>query len=86
MKNKECQQAFKEATSNSNTLSSVFDSDEDINIQTNKFLKLLYRCIYKCFRKVKINKSKESEYEKLYGKWVKIKNKNDLINQRKAKD
>ena len=58
MKNKECQEVFKNETSKSDKLSAVFDSDEDVNTQTKKFLKLLTKCVHKCFRKVKINKSR----------------------------
>ena len=84
MKNKECQQIFKEHTSQTNKLSVVFDSDDDINAQTKKFIKLLNKCIYKCFRKVKVSNSKETEYEKLYAKWVRTKEKDDRDGKKEA--
>ena len=60
MKNKEFQQMFKEETSKTKKLSSTFDTNEDLNTQTEKFIKLPNKCIYKCFRKVKISKNRET--------------------------
>ena len=45
LKNKQCQQAFKRETSNTNKLSKVFDNSDDLNNQTKTFLKLL-RLVY----------------------------------------
>ena len=41
LKNKACQQIFKRETTNTNKLSKVFETNDDINLQTKKFLKLL---------------------------------------------
>ena len=46
-KNKSNQDIFREATSNTTNLSEVFDTKEDINIQTEKFLKRLNKLIQK---------------------------------------
>ena len=78
MKNKLCQQVFKEHTSKTSKLSEIFDSEESINTQTKKFIKLLNKCLYKCFRKVKVSNSKQTEYEKLYDMWVRTKEKDDI--------
>ena len=56
LKNKQCQQAFKRETSNTNKLSKVFDNSDDLNNRTKKFLKLLKASVYKSFKKVKIKK------------------------------
>ena len=84
LKNKECQQVFKHETSKNTKLSAVFNSDENINTQTEKFIKLLNKCIHKCFRKVKVTNSKETEYEKLYYKWVQTKEKEDRNSKNEA--
>ena len=84
MKNKFCQQVFKEHTSKTSKLSEIFDSEENMNTQTKKFIKLLNKCIYKCFRKVKVSNSKQTEYEKLYDRWVKTKEKDDINSKNKA--
>ena len=68
---------FKHETSQNTKLSAVFNSDENINTLTEKFIKLLNKCIHKSFRKVKVTNSKETEYEKLYYKWVQTKEKED---------
>ena len=78
LKNHECQKRFKEYTSNTNMLSSVFDSSEDINILTNRFVKKLDGCIKVNFKKVRINKNKPTQYEKLYNKLRELKRKDDL--------
>ena len=60
LKNKVCQEKFKEETTGTNNnkfLSSVFDGDEDINVVTEKFLKRLQKTISKCFRKVSHRKN-----------------------------
>ena len=41
LKNQECQQRFKNYTSNTKMLSIVFDSNEDIEVLTNRFMKNL---------------------------------------------
>ena len=55
LKNKDCQELFKEATTaavNNKYLSSVFDDEGDVNEVTERFLKRLNKTINKCFRKV----------------------------------
>ena len=59
LKNRDCQAKFKEDTSNSDKLSSIFDSDEDLNKQTIKFLKGLKRVIHRCLK----NQSKKTKRE-----------------------
>ena len=55
-KDKNCQKKFKDETTNTNKLSAAFNTGDDLNKQTKKFLKCLKRCVHKCFRKVKIRK------------------------------
>ena len=65
LKNPSCQIKLKNYTSGTNMLSSIFDSDEDINILTQRFIKKLDGCVKMNFKKIRINNSKKSEEEKL---------------------
>ena len=79
LKNKESQEKFKTYTSNTNMLSSIFNSDKDIDTLTNRFLKKLDGCIAKSFRKIKVNqvtKDGEDKYDKLRYLRTKSDNKN----------
>lgn len=58
-------------------LSSIFDSSDNINILTQRFLKKLDGCIKSNFKKVRINNSKPCEQEKLYTKMRELKTKED---------
>ena len=77
LKNSECQKKFFKYTSDTKMLSSVFNSKDDLNILANRFIKKLDGCIKKSFRKVRVNKHKESEEEKLYKKMRVLKELND---------
>ena len=85
-KNKENQRKFTKETSTSTSLSEVFDTNENINIQTEKFLKRLDKCIHKSFKKIRIGSKKPTEYEKLYAKWVEVRYKEDDESKSIAKD
>ena len=75
LKNEECQKKFKEYTTNTKMLSSVFDTKEgDINIMTNRFLKKLNGCIALNFKKIRF-KQKEDKLEKLHERLRSVKNK-----------
>ena len=75
--NTDCQEKFKAYTSNTNMLSSVFDSEEDLNILTKRFIKKLDGCIKHSFRKVRVSNNKPSDEEKLYDNMRKLKGKED---------
>ena len=77
LKNKECQEVFKENTTENTKLSEVFDSKEDLNKCTLKFLKRLGRMIHKSFRKVRLAHKHDSAYDELYRRWKNIKKKHD---------
>ena len=77
---------FTEATSKTTKLSEVFDTNEDINTQTKKFLKKLDKTMNRCFKKVRVGGKKTSEYEKLYGKWVEVRHLEDDESKQKSKD
>ena len=83
LKNSDCQKKFKAYTSNTNMLSSVFDSNENINVLTNRFIKKLDGCIKVNFKKVRLNRNKPTQYENLYNQLRELKGKEDKesINQ-----
>ena len=77
LKNKECQEKFKEATTsvnNNHYLSSVFDEKDDLENNTNKFMKRLNKTIYKCFKKVRVKERVDKDKEELFNTWKKMKN------------
>ena len=77
LKNTECQKKFKELTSDTNFLSSVFDNDNDINSVTKKFLKRLTGVLHKSFRKVKICEKTNKALEDLFKKRTVLRTKTD---------
>ena len=76
-KNKFNQDIFQKTTSNTTHLSEVFDTPEDINVQTEKFLKRLNKCIQRSFKKIRVGSRKPTEYETLYARWTELKHKED---------
>ena len=85
-KDKDSLKKFKYNTTNTTKLSEVFDSDRDLESQTKKFLKLLKRSIHTSLKKVKVIKTRESEYDKLYKKWKAARNKEDPKSKEEAED
>ena len=60
LKNKEAQKKFKEYTSNTKMLSSVLDSEDDIDTLTRRLVKKINGCIAINFKKVRINTAKKT--------------------------
>ena len=60
--------AFKECTTNTKQLSSVFDTDKDLNVQTKKLLKRLKGFIAESFDKVKNRDQPNKDLDRLYNK------------------
>jgi hypothetical protein len=77
LKNMECQQIFKEATSNTDVLSDLFDNKKDLNSCTNKFLKRLDGFIHECFMKIRISDKKNTEIDQLFQKRRILRSKDD---------
>ena len=75
LNNKECQQKFKSFTSDTKMLSSVFESDENIDVLTKRFLKKLNGCIAKSFKRIRLAKKKEDT--ELYDKMRSLKERSD---------
>ena len=68
LKNRESQTKFKEMSSGNNNLSSIFDSKDDLNICTKRFLKKLDEYLFKCFKKVRICERPNKDIENLFEK------------------
>ena len=78
LKNVECQKEFKEATSNNDHLSKVFEENEDLDEAVNKFLKRINKLLHKCFRKIGVKRRNTNEAQEiLYNRWREIKVKTD---------
>ena len=77
LNNIECQEKFKKYTTNTKMLSSIFESNDDINILTQRFLKQLDGCIAMNFKKIRVSNSKETKQDELFRKRSELKNKND---------
>ena len=63
---KDVQKRFHEMSSNITKLSGIFDSNEDINIQTKKFIKKLDGILHQSFKKIKINGTQNKEIDDLF--------------------
>ena len=81
LKNTECQKTFKKLTTNTNMLSTIFDSDDHINVLANRFLKKIDGCIKMSFKRVRVSKTKKSDVEKLYDIVKDLKGKEDDVNK-----
>ena len=77
IKNIECQQKFKQYTSNTKMLSSIFDSCDDVNLLTQRCMKKLDGCIAMCFKQIRVSDRKESEQDRLHNRMIMLKNKTD---------
>ena len=65
LKNKECQMKFKNITSNTNMLSSVFDSSEPLETLTKRFVKKLNGCIARSLKKVRYNPKENKKQDNM---------------------
>ena len=89
LKNKTCQEAFKEATTkaiNNNYLSSVFEEEGDVDTVTEKFMKRLNKIINKCFRKVRIKDKIDESKDDVFTKWRELRKKNDIKSKQELED
>ena len=73
IKNKDCQRKFKEYTSNTRMLSSVLDSDEDINVLTDRLIRKIEGCIASRFKKVRVTRNKKGKLKNLYTRLSELK-------------
>ena len=76
-KDKKCQKIFSEETSKDAYLSSAFESDQNLNEQTNIFLNRLNKVCQKVFRVIRISNKKEKEHDMLYNKCNLLRTKDD---------
>ena len=83
---KEGQKRFKEMTSNNTKLSSIFESNKDINKQTKQFIKKLDGVLHQCFKKIKIKGTPNKEIDDLFAQQKQLKSKVDAESKRKLKE
>ena len=77
LKDFSCQKKFFELTSSSDFLSSVFDTEDDVDKSVDRFLKRLNDVVHKCFRKVRITEKANTEYEDLIKQRNSLRKKHD---------
>ena len=65
LRNKKCQEAFKDATENSSELVKTFRTDLPFEKQTKIWQKIFNSLLYKCFKKVRIVGKNEKEEHKM---------------------
>ena len=85
LKNLECQEKFLEVTSNSDYLSSVFDTDKDLNSATKTFLKRLNDRIFQSFKKIKVTDKPNVELQELFNQRKILRSKDDDESKEKLK-
>ena len=77
LKNSDGQMKFKEFTSEKGGFSDIFQSNDDLDIATEKFFRKLNDCIYKSFDKIRITERQNREIEELFDKRKILRGKND---------
>ena len=77
LKNKDCQRKFKEYTTHTKMLSSVFNKDDDVEYLTNRLLKKIDGCIAINFNKIRVTNKTKEKTDILYDKMRELKGKND---------
>ena len=80
LKNKVCQQKFKELTSKTN-MASIFESNKHLDVLTKKFLKRLNGAIVQCFKKIRSTKKNNNKLEVMYKKLNELKSQVDDENK-----
>ena len=86
LKHRECQVRFKEYTTDTKMLSTVFDADDDIDVTTKRFMKKFHGCIAVNFKKVRIGRTKPDKGVDLHSRFQELKDKEgDLSKKEKDK-
>ena len=71
------QKKFRQLTEDTHTLSSIFDTNDDVEKQTKKFLKKLNGILHQCFKKIRIKTSDVTEIDKLFNERTRLRHKSD---------
>ena len=77
LSNKECKKNFKEYTTNTRMLSSIFDDSADVDLNTARLLKKIKGSIAINFKKIRMNNKSNTKDDDLYDKMRELKNKED---------
>ena len=62
-------------------MSSIFDSDGDIEVKCKKFLNKLDNILHQSFRKIRITKKKDTDIDILFRKQKGLKKKKDMTKE-----
>ena len=81
LKNKDSQAKFKEYTSKDNALSSIFDSDDNLDKLVERFIKKLDGCISMNFSKIRLKEKRKDKNQELFDKMRDLKGKTDPESQ-----
>ena len=76
------QEKFKIMTNNLTKLSSVFDTQDDIELQIKKLLKELSKILHQCFTKIIVKETQNKEINKLFEKKKVLKMKIDIASRK----
>ena len=82
LKNKENQKSFKEYTSKNNALSSIFESEDNLDKLTERFVHKLNGCISMNFRKIRTSTREKPTCTELFDKMRSLKGKDDPKNKK----
>ena len=86
LKNKECQETFKELTNHGTYLSEVFDTSDNLHDKTEEFIKRLNKVIKSSFRKIRISDRPDKELENLLDRRKVLKNKTDYDSKKELEE
>ena len=77
---------FNEMTKNNTKLSSIFETEERVEVQARKFIKALNRILHQCFKKVSIKPKLNTKIDQLFRRQRELKKKTDKESQKELKD
>ena len=86
LKDKTCQEKFKNMTSQIGKISSAFNDEDDIDTCTKKLINNLDDCIRKCFNKIRITDKPNKQIEELFNRRTKLRNKKDIESMKELED
>ena len=77
LKNPDCQKVFKDRTSYGDSLSSIFDTEKDLDTATKLFMKKLDNIIKSSFKKIRVTEKSNKEIDELFNRRRELRGKTD---------
>ena len=84
--NKDCQIKFREYTSNTRMMSSLFDSGDDVDTNTTRLIKKIKGSIAMNFKKIRMTNRSKDKNDKLFDKMRELKDKTDIKSLEELED